>query len=141
MIGRLENISVEKLEKALEEATGKRETKRLFVAIIHKRGPSAPMIAEWLDTHEETIYRWFDRLEEEPISQAVQDRQRSGRPPKLDDADRAEFQETIQNPPSEAGSDQPAWTTDFAQQFLEDELNTKYSRPHVQRLLKDAGLM
>jgi hypothetical protein len=31
------------------------------------------MIAEWLDTREQTIYRWFDRLEEEPIDQAVKD--------------------------------------------------------------------
>jgi len=137
---KLENVSVEELEAALDEATGKRETKRLLVAIIYKRGPSAPMIAEWLDTREQTIYRWFDRLKEEPISQAVQDRQRSGRPPKLDDADRAEFHEAVQNPPSEAGYDQPAWTTDLAQQFLEDEFDAEYSRRHVQRLLKDAGL-
>lgn len=53
------------------------------------------MIAEWLDMRELTIYRWFDRLEQEPISQAVQDRQRSGRLPKLDDYDRAEFQEAV----------------------------------------------
>jgi transposase len=139
-MARLENVSVEELEEALDEATGKRETQRLLVAIIYKRGPSAPMIAEWLDTREQTIYRWFDRLEKEPISQAVQDRQRSGRPSKLDDADRAEFQEAVQNPPSEAGYDQPAWTTDLAQQFLEDEFDVEYSRRHVQRLLKDAGL-
>ncbi|WP_246988871.1 IS630 family transposase [Halorientalis marina] len=139
-MARLENVSVEELEAALEEATGKRETKRLLVAIIYKRGPSAPMIAEWLDTREQTIYRWFGRLEEEPISEAVQDRQRSGRPPKLDDSDRAEFQEAVQNPPSEAGYDQPAWTTELARQFLLDEFDVEYSRRHVQRLLKDAGL-
>jgi len=139
-MARLENVSVEELEEALAEATGKREIKRLLVAIIYKRGPSAPMIAEWLDTREQTIYRWFDRLEEEPISQAIQDRQRSGRPSKLDDADRAEFQQAVQNPPSQAGYDEPAWTTGLAQQFLEDEFDAEYSRRHVQRLLKDAGL-
>jgi len=31
------------------------------------------MIVECLDTREQTVYRWFDCLEEEPISQAVQD--------------------------------------------------------------------
>ncbi|WP_415383315.1 IS630 family transposase [Halosimplex sp. TS25] len=139
-MARLENVSVEELEAALDDATGKRETKRLLVAIIYKRGPSAPMIAEWLDTREQTIYRWFDRLEEEPINQAVQDRQRSGRPSKLDDADREKFQETVSNPPSEAGYDEPAWTTKLAQRFLENEFGAEYSRRHVQRLLKDAGL-
>lgn len=31
----LEHVSVEELEAALDEATGKRETKRLLVAIIY----------------------------------------------------------------------------------------------------------
>ena len=139
-MARLENISVEELEDALDGATGKKETQRLMAAIIYKRGPSAPVIAEWLDTREQTIYRWFDRLEEEPIKQAVQDRQRSGRPSKLDDADLTEFQHAVQQPPEETGYDHPAWTTALAQQFLEDEFNVEYSRRHVQRLLKDAGL-
>jgi len=139
-MARLENVSVEELEAALDEATGKRETKRLLVAIIYKRGPSVPMIAEWLDTREQTIYRWFDRLEAEPVHRAVRDRQRPGRPPKLDDADRAAFREAVQNPPSAAGYDRAAWSTDLAQRFLEEELDTEYSRRHVQRLLNDAGL-
>jgi transposase len=98
------------------------------------------MIAEWLDTREQTIYRWFDRLEEEPISEAVQDRQRSGRPSKLGEADREAFQEVVHKPPSEAGYDQPAWTTELARQFLRETFDADYSRRHVQRLLKDAGL-
>lgn len=111
-----------------------------MAAIIYKRGPSAPMIAEWLDTREQTIYRWFDRLETEPIEQAVQDRQRSGRPSKLDDADVTEFRQAVQHPPEEVGYDHPAWTTALAQQFLKDEFDVTYTRRHVQRLLKDAGL-
>lgn len=139
-MARLENISVEDLESALDDATGKRETQRLMAAIIYKRGPSAPMIAEWLDTREQTLYRWFDRIEEEPIEQAVQDRQRPGRPTKLSDPESETFQELLKHPPSEAGYDHPAWTTALAQQFLENEFDVAYSRRHVQRLLKDAGL-
>jgi len=139
-MARLEKVSVEELESALEEATRKRETKRLLVAIIYKRGPSAPMIAEWLDTREQTIYRWFDRLESEPVGQAVRDRHRSGRPPKLDDADHEEFQKAVRGPPASVGYDRPAWTTALARRFLRKEFGVEYSRRHVQRLLKDAGL-
>jgi len=139
-MARLENVPVEDLEAALEGATGKRETKRLLVAIIYKRGPSAPMIAEWLDTREQTIYRWFDRLESEPIDRAVQDRQRSGRPPKLDDADMESFREILERPPSEAGYDGSEWTPDLARQLLADEFDVEYSRRHVQRLLNDADV-
>jgi len=140
-MARLEDVSVEELEAALDEATGKRETKRLLVAIIYKRGPSAPMIAEWLDTREQTIYRWFDRIESEPIDQAVRDRQRSGRPPKLDDAERAAFRDAVQQSPTEAGYDESEWTPDLARQFLEEEFGVDYSRRHVQRLLHDAGVL
>jgi hypothetical protein len=34
------------VDAELDDATGKWETKQLIVTIIHKRGPSAPMIAE-----------------------------------------------------------------------------------------------
>jgi transposase len=139
-MARLQNVSVAALEAALDEATRKRETKRLLVAIIYKRGPSVPMIAEWLDTREQTIYRWFDRLESEPVAEAVRDRQRSGRPPKLADADRERFREAVRNSPEAVGYDRTAWTTALAQRFLRAEFDVDYSRRHVQRLLGDAGL-
>ncbi|WP_436925432.1 helix-turn-helix domain-containing protein [Halosimplex amylolyticum] len=139
-MARLETVPVEELEAALEGADGRKEVTRLLVAIIYKRGPSVPMIAEWLDVREQTIYRWFDRLEEEPIDRAVRDRQRPGRPPKLDASDREAFRRAVRDPPSEAGFDRPAWTTELARRFLEDALGVEYSRRHVRRLLKDAGL-
>lgn len=139
-MAKLEGVPVERLEAALDEANGKTETKRLMAAIIYKRGPSVPMLAEWLDAREATLYRWFDRLESEPVARAARDRQRPGRPPKLDDERRAAFRDAVRNPPSDAGYDERAWTTELARRHLEDELDAEYSRRHVQRLLRDAGL-
>jgi len=138
---RLGDIPVEELEEALDEATGKRATKRLLAAIIYKRGPSAPMIAEWFGVRPQTIYRWFDRLESEPIEQAVTDRDRPGRPPKLGADERAAFREAVRGPPTAAGYDRTAWTTALARQFLEAEFDTEYSPRHVRRLLREAGLV
>ncbi|MFD1571287.1 hypothetical protein [Halorubrum laminariae] len=39
-MAKLEDITVGDLEAALAEVDGKRETQRLMVAIIYKRGPS-----------------------------------------------------------------------------------------------------
>ena len=136
-MARLEGIPVEELEAELAEATGKRETRRLLVAIIYKRGPSVPMIAEWLDIREATIYSWFDRLEAEPISEAVSDRDRPGRPSKLTESQRERFREAMQRPPAEVGYDEPEWSPTLAQQYLDDEFGIDYSRRHVQRLLDD----
>ena len=119
-MARLENVSAAELEAALDDATDKRETERLLVAIIYKRGPSVPMLAEWLDTREQTIYRWFDRLESEPVAEAVRDRQRSGRPPKLDGGDRETFREAVRDSPDVVGYDRTAWTTALAQRFLRE---------------------
>lgn len=137
---RLADISVEELEATLDETPGSRETQRLLAAIIYKRGPSVPMIADWLDVREATIYGWFDRIEDEPLEQAVTDRERSGRPAKLAAGQAEQFRHAVQNPPTEAGYDQPTWTTALTQQYLADEFDAEYTRRHVQRLLKDAGL-
>lgn len=48
-MARFEEIPVEDLEEALVETGGYREVQRLNAVIIYKRGPSVPMIAEWLD--------------------------------------------------------------------------------------------
>jgi len=139
-MAKLEDVAVGDLEAALDEADGKRETQRLMVAIMYKRGPSAPMIAEWLDARERTIHNWLDRLEERPIEDAITDDQRPGRPPKLSDSDRDAFDAAVNEPPTESGYDQPAWSTALAQQFLRDEFDTEHSERTARRLLKEAGL-
>lgn len=139
-MAKLEDIDVKDLEAALDDASEKKETQRLMAAIIYKRGPSVPMIAEWLDTREATIYRWFDRLEDEPIAQAIQDRPKPGRPPKLAEEELESFREAVKKPPTESGYDEPAWSTNLAQTFLEEEFDQEYTSRHVQRMLKDAGL-
>lgn len=136
----LENTSVEELESALSGAETKQETKRLMVAILYKRGPSVPMIAEWYGMREATIYDWFARLEDRPLQDALTDDRRSGRPPKLPEAALETFEKAVNRPPCESGNECPAWSTALAQQFLQDRFDVDYSLRHVQRLLKSAGL-
>lgn len=135
-MSRLDEVPVGELEDALENATRKRETVRLLTAIIYKRGPSVPMIAEWLDMREATIYRWFDRLETEPIETAVRDRDRPGRPPKLTDEQQQEFRAAVSRPPGESGYGAETWTVALARQYLEDQFGVEYTTRHVRRLLE-----
>lgn len=137
---RLENISVEKLENALANVDGKRETQRLMAAIISKHGPSVPMIAEWINKREATIYQWFDWIETEPIKQAVTDDPRPGRPSKHTDEEREQFESVLQEPPDNVGIDAPAWTPKIARHYLREEFDAEYTLRHVRRLLTDAGL-
>lgn len=135
-MSRLDDIPVEKLEDALDDATGKRETMRLLTAIIYKRGPSVPMLAEWLDIREATIYQWFDRLEEEPVEAAVRDRDRPGRPPKLTEEQRTALDDAVRRPPEASGYDEATWTANLAQQYLEEQFGVEYSQRQARRLLR-----
>ncbi|WP_247730374.1 helix-turn-helix domain-containing protein [Halovivax limisalsi] len=139
-MAKIEAISADELLAALESAEGKRETMRLMVAILYKRGPSVPMIAEWFDMRERTIYDWLDRLEARPIAEAITDDERPGRPPKLAADERERFERAVRQAPTECGYDADRWSTELAGRFLREELDVEYSRRHVQRLLREAGL-
>lgn len=139
-MARLEEISVEELEDALMEIDGYRESQRLIAAIIYKRGPSVPMLAEWLDKREATIYEWFNRLEAEPIEEAIRDDPRPGRPSKLTGNEREKFEAVLHESPESVGYDSPAWHPKLARQYLLDEFDAEYTLRHVRRIMKDAGL-
>lgn len=137
---RLETISLDDLHDALDEVRGKRATQRLMASILYKQGPSVPMIADWFGFREATIYRWFDRLETEPIPEAVRDRPRPGRPPKLTEDQRRQFEEALRAPPSQSGRDAAEWTPEVARDYLEDAFDVKYTTRHVRRLLREGSV-
>lgn len=140
MMSRLEGVSIDELNELLDEVSGKKETQRLMVAILYKQGPSVPMIAEWFDLQAGTIYRWFDRLESEPLANAVRDRPKPGRPPKLSEEQRETFGEAIQDPPTEHGFDAQTWTPKVARNYLREEFGVEYTLRHTRRILYDSDI-
>lgn len=136
----MEAVSVEELHDALAEVEAKKPTQRLQLAILYKQGPSVPMIADWFDMREGTLYRWFRRMEREPLLDATHDDPPPGRPPKITGSERKEFESALQNAPTDIGYDAPAWTPKLAQRYLLDVFGVEYTLRHVRRLLKEAGL-
>lgn len=139
-MARLDGIQVEALEEALAELERHREAERLLAAIIYKRGPSVPKIANWFDKREATIYRWFDRLEAGPIREAMRDEPRTGRPPKLAGQEWDQFVADLHSSPEAAGYDAPAWTPNLARRHLLAEYGVEYTTRHVRRLMNESGL-
>lgn len=134
-MSRLQNVSLGDLHAALDSVVQKKPTQRLMVAILYKKGPSVPMIAEWFDLREGRIYRWFDRMETEPLETAVRDRPRPGRPSKLTDEQYEAFRSALQDPPAASGYDADEWTPELVRRYIEAEFGVEYSRRHVRRLL------
>lgn len=55
-MAKLEDISLAELHGPLDEVSEKKPTQRLLLAILYKQGPSVPMVADWYDMREGTIY-------------------------------------------------------------------------------------
>lgn len=136
----LEEISVEELQRALDEVDGKKPTQRLLAAIAFKNGVTQTELARWYDVERRTIYSWLKRLESTPLADAVTDAHRSGRKRKLSEKQQREFEKTIHESPRDAGYDEPAWTTKLVRRHLEETYDVEYSLPSCRRLLKEAGL-
>ena len=140
-MGHLEEISVERLQDALDNVEGKKPTQRLLAAIAYKNGITQTELAEWHDVQRRTIYSWLTRLDtEESLEQAVTDAHRSGRKRKISEKQQQAFEETVQDPPTAVGIDAPAWSPVLVQRYLEETCGVEYSIPSCRRLLKEAGL-
>jgi transposase len=140
-VNHLDEISLKKLQDALNNTDGKKPTQRLLAAIAYKNGVTQTELAEWHDVQRRTIYNWLKRLDtDEPFEQAVTDDKRTGRKSKISEKQQKEFEEAVHEPPGEVGIDAPAWTPALVQQLLEETYGVEYSIPSCRRLLKEAGL-
>ena len=76
----------------------------------------------------------------EPIEQAPYDDPKPGRPSKLDTDQREQFFEHLQQPPTELGYDQQAWSPKLLLHHVKEKYGVEYSEGHARKLLGKAGL-
>jgi transposase len=93
---------------------------------VSKQGNQIDTLAERHGVVERTIIYWLDRFEEEPIEQVPYDAPRPGRPLKLDDDEREQLFEDLQNPPTERGYEQQAWSPKLLLAHVKDEYDVEY---------------
>ena len=139
-MGRLDDITLEDLHKVREQTDGEKPRERVLAAIGRKQGDTLPQLAERHDVVEKTIRNWLDRFAEEPIEQAPYDEQRPGRPSKLEDKQRDQLFEHLQDPPTELGYEQQAWSTSLLLYHIKETYDVEYSGGHARKLLCKAGL-
>ncbi|MFW5956473.1 MAG: IS630 family transposase [Halorhabdus sp.] len=137
---KLSSLTVDEITERLNEESDGKAIKRLVAAREYLDGSSPADISDKFGWPEQTIYSWFDRLESNEIDEALYDESPPGRPGALTEEEFEMFKQAVSNPPKEAGFDAPAWSSALAQEFLRDEFDQDFSRRHVRRLLKRAGL-
>jgi len=139
-MGRFDDITMEELQELREQTEGGVPQERVLAAIGRKQGDQIDTLAERHGVVERTIIYWLDRFKEEPIEQAPYDEPRPGRPSKLDDDEREQLFEDLQNPPTELGYEQQAWSPKLLLAHVKDEYDVEYSKGHARKLLAKAEL-
>jgi len=135
---KIPGVTVEQVREQLAEETDPKAIKRLTVAREYLDGLSPAEIETKYGWHEQTVYGWLNRFEERGFEAALYDDKPPGQDPELAEDQFEEFAETLQQPPEQAGYDEPAWTSKLARQHLIEAYDIAYSLRHVQRLMNKA---
>jgi transposase len=139
-MGRLDETTLEELYELKDQIDEGKPRERVLAAIGRKKGDQLDTLADRHGVVEKTILNWLDRFEEEPIEQAPYDAPRSGRPAKIDGEDRERLFEQLQQPPTELGYDQQAWSAKLLLHHAKEEYGVEYHETYAYDLLKEAGL-
>jgi transposase len=135
---KLDGISLSSLQDHLDAAESAKATKRLMVAIAYKDGVPVSTLSERYGVPESTLYYWLDRIADKPLSEAVEDDDRPGRPSELDEREREAVFDAIADSPEAYGFDASSWTPELVRELIEREYGVSYSLGHVRRLVRDA---
>ena len=124
----------EELERMTREEVG-RVAMRAQMILLSARGFTAQEIAEIQRVTDVTIYKWIRRFDEGGPS-SLYDREREGRPPKLDEEAEMEIERVIEEPPTEEGYNATRWTAPRLVRHLEKELGVEVHPETVRRALR-----
>lgn len=127
-------------EQALKELAIRckdaKEKPRYLALHALSKGHSVPLVSEIFCVDESTIYRWMERWQEE---KSLHDRQKSGRPPILDDKDKREIKNLIkENNPKKHGISASFWDTKEIQTYFRMQ-GREISRETIRTCIKAMG--
>ncbi len=122
------------LKRIKREAVG-RVAMRAHMMLLSDRGLSAFDIADLHDVTHPTVYKWMDRFDDEG-PRGLFDRDREGRPRKIDDEVEQEIEALLQSDPTEEGENASRWTTPRIAEYLDRELGVDVHPETVREALK-----
>lgn len=122
------------LEAMTEQAVG-RVAMRAHMILLSARGYSAYEIAEIHQVTDPTVYKWIERFDKEG-PEGLYDREREGRPPKLDEEAEAELERLLKAPPTKAGYDFTRWTAPRLAEHLKRKLGVDVHPETVREALR-----
>jgi len=123
----------EELQRMTQQEVG-RVAERARMILLSARGFTVQQIMKVFEVVDETLYKWFDRFDEEG-PEGLFDRDRSGRPPEIDEAAQRGLERLLEHSPLEEGYDFTIWTTPLLRSHLRERMDIEVSEDTVRRTL------
>lgn len=134
---KLADVDAEELRTALETVTSAKAAKRVMVALAYLDGVDVDTLSDRYGIPRSTVYSWLTRFEERDLAEAIQDRDRPGRPRALDDDELARLTEALVGSPREEGFAADEWTPALVQRYVQNAFGVSYSLGHARRLRRE----
>lgn len=122
------------LNRMTQQEVG-RVAERARMILLSAKGFTVQRIMQVFDLVDETVYKWFDRFEEEG-PEGLFDRDRSGRPPEIDEHAQAELDRLLEGSPLDEGYDFTRWTVPLLKSYLKERLGIDVAETTVRRALE-----
>lgn len=122
------------LKRMKREEVG-RVAMRAHMMLLSERGLTAFDIADLHEVTHPTVYKWMDRFDAEG-PEGLFDRDREGRPRKIDEEVEEVIEELLQANPTEKGENATRWTTPRIAEYLDEELDVDVHPETVREALK-----
>jgi len=135
---RLSEAELQELEHAIKHDKRRGVKDRAIVVRLLHLGYQAEEIAKMQAISKPTVYACYHRWEAGGVD-ALADKPRSGRPPKITDAYRAKLREAVEQEPSVYGYDFSLWTLGRLRTHLARETGIVISEVTLSGVMKQEG--
>lgn len=127
-----------KLSKEAEREGAYRVAKRLEAVVLNSEGRTSGDLAGILKAPRSKVSEWLARYEAHGVAGLLEGC-RSGRPPRLTEAQRQRLGDILDSGPVAYGLDSGVWTSPMIAWAIEEEFDVAYHPGHVRKLLHDLG--
>ncbi len=126
------------LQDEIRRNDASRYDHRLHGVLLVAQGITCPRVAQLLGDAHHTVVNWVQRFESEGLA-GLAEGQRSGRPSRLDEDQRAKVEAALRTDPEQFGLHTHLWDGPTLAQFLEQELGVQLKVRQCQRLFRQLG--
>lgn len=137
---KIENYSSDELKALLRKDEKFQQGVRLYACYQVSLGKKPKELEVFYETSFKSICNWVNKLNEGGV-EALIDKDKSGRPPKLSDEQKQKIKYLVlEESPEKHGYNSSTWTGLLIIDWIEKNYNVIYKKAHIYNILEDLGL-